>query len=93
MAKAKDSEFFCGECGNESNKWLGKCHACGSWNTMLEQKKISSVPSINNLTYAHAIPLADVTTTASGRVSSCIGDLDRVLGGGIVPGSVSLLGG
>ena len=93
MAKAKDSVFFCGECGYESTKWLGKCPACGSWNTMREQKKISSVPSINNLTYAHAIPLADVTTTASGRVSSGIGELDRVLGGGIVPGSVTLLGG
>ena len=93
MAKAKGSVFFCGECGYESSKWLGKCPACGSWNTMLEQKKISSIPSINNLTYAHAIPLADVTTTASGRVSSGIGELDRVLGGGIVPGSVTLLGG
>ena len=93
MAKAKGSVFFCGECGYESTKWLGKCPACGSWNTMLEQKKISSVPSINNLTYAHAIPFADVTTTASGRVSSGIGELDRVLGGGIVPGSVTLLGG
>ena len=93
MATAKGSVFFCGECGYESTKWLGKCPACGSWNTMLEQKKISSIPSINNLTYAHAIPLADVTTTASGRVSSGIGELDRVLGGGIVPGSVTLLGG
>ena len=93
MAKAKGSVFFCGECGYESTKWLGKCPACGSWNPMLEQKKVSSVPSINNLTYAHAIPLADVTTTASGRVSSGIGELDRVLGGGIVPGSVTLLGG
>lgn len=93
MAKAKGSVFFCGECGYESTKWLGKCPACGSWNTMLEQKKVSSVPSINNLAYAHAIPLADVTTTASGRVSSGIGELDRVLGGGIVPGSVTLLGG
>ena len=93
MAKAKGSVFFCGECGYESTKWLGKCPACGSWNTMLEQKKVSSVPSINNLTYAHAIPLADVTTTASGRVSSGIGELDRVLGVGIVPGSVTLLGG
>lgn len=93
MAKAKSSVFFCGECGYESTKWLGKCPACGSWNTMLEQKKVSSVPSINSLTYAHAIPLADVTTTASGRVSSGIGELDRVLGGGIVPGSVTLLGG
>lgn len=93
MAKAKGSVFFCGECGYESTKWLGKCPACGSWNTMLEQKNISSIPSINNLTYAHAIPLADVTTTASGRVSSGIGELDRVLGGGIVPGSVTLLGG
>ena len=93
MAKAKGSVFFCGECGYESTKWLGKCPACGSWNTMLEQKKISSAPSINNLTYAHAIPLADVTTTASGHVSSGIGELDRVLGGGIVPGSVTLLGG
>ena len=93
MAKQAKSVFFCGECGYESSKWLGKCPACGSWNTMLEQKKVSSVPSINSLAYAHAIPLADVTTTASGRVSSGIGELDRVLGGGIVPGSVTLLGG
>ena len=93
MAKARGSVFFCGECGYESTKWLGKCPACGSWNTMLEQKKVSSAPSINSLAYAHAIPLADVTTTASGRVSSGIGELDRVLGGGIVPGSVTLLGG
>ena len=93
MAKAKGSVFFCGECGYESTKWLGKCPACGSWNTMLEQKKISSAPSINSLAYARAIPLADVATTASGRVSSGIGELDRVLGGGIVPGSVTLLGG
>ncbi len=93
MAKAKGSVFFCGECGYESTKWLGKCPACGSWNTMLEQKKVSSAPSINSLAYAHAIPLSDVATTASGRVSSGIGELDRVLGGGIVPGSVTLLGG
>ena len=93
MAKAKGSVFFCGECGYESTKWLGKCPACGSWNTMLEQKKISSAPSINSLAYARAIPLADVATTAPGRVSSGIGELDRVLGGGIVPGSVTLLGG
>lgn len=58
MAKAKGSVFFCGECGYESTKWLDKCPACGSWNTMLEQKKISSVPSINNLTYAHANTLS-----------------------------------
>lgn len=93
MAKAKGSVFFCGECGYESTKWLGKCPACGSWNTMLEQKKVSSAPSINSLAYAHAISLSDVATTASGRVSSGIGELDRVLGGGIVPGSVTLLGG
>ena len=92
MAKVK-TVFVCSECGQEYSKWNGRCSACGSWNTMLEQKKISSAPSINNLTYAHAIPLADVTTTASGRVSSGIGELDRVLGGGIVPGSVTLLGG
>ena len=84
MAKGAKTVFFCGECGYESGKWLGKCPGCGSWNTMLEQKKISSAPSINNLTYAHAIPLADVTTTASGRVSSGIGELDRVLGGGFI---------
>ena len=87
------SVYVCSNCGETSPRWMGRCPSCGSWNTMLEQKKISSIPSINNLTYAHAIPLADVTTTASGRVSSGIGELDRVLGGGIVPGSVTLLGG
>ncbi len=94
MAKTKGSVFFCGECGYESTKWLGKCPACGSWNTMVEQKKVSSAPSsINSLTYAHAIPLADVAVADAGRVSSGISELDRVLGGGIVPGSVILLGG
>lgn len=93
MAKAAKTIYFCGECGYESAKWLGKCPACGSWNTMVEEKRIPASSSAMGAAYAQATPLEDVTVTASGRVSSGIGELDRVLGGGIVPGSVTLLGG
>lgn len=92
MAKAAKSIFFCGECGYESGKWLGKCPACGSWNTMVEEKRLT--PSAGAAyAPARAIPLSEVSAAATGRVSSGIGELDRVLGGGIVPGGVALLGG
>lgn len=93
MAKAAKTIYFCGECGYESAKWLGKCPACGSWNTMVEEKRVPSSSSALGVGYTQATPLEDVTVTASGRISSGIGELDRVLGGGIVPGSVTLLGG
>lgn len=91
MAKGAKTIFFCGECGYESGKWLGKCPGCGSWNTMIEEKRVAISSPVSS--GACAIPLSHVTTASAGRVSSGIGELDRVLGGGIVPGSVILLGG
>ncbi len=91
MAKGPKTVFFCGECGYESGKWLGKCPGCGSWNTMIEEKRAAVSSPVSS--GASAIPLSHVATASTGRVSSGIGELDRVLGGGIVPGSVILLGG
>lgn len=91
MAKSPKTVFFCGECGYESGKWLGKCPGCGSWNTMIEEKRAAAGSPVSS--GASAIPLSHVVTASSGRISSGIGELDRVLGGGIVPGSVILLGG
>ena len=91
MAKGAKTVFFCGECGQESSKWMGKCPACGSWNTMIEEKRAAVSSPVSS--GASAIPLSHVTTASTGRISSGIGELDRVLGGGIVPGSVILLGG
>lgn len=91
MAKGAKTVFFCGECGYESGKWLGKCPGCGSWNTMIEEKRAAVSSPVSS--GSSAIPLSHVATASAGRISSGIGELDRVLGGGIVPGSVILLGG
>jgi len=91
MAKAQKTVFVCGECGYESGKWLGRCPNCDSWNTMVE-----AVPSPAQQAgglVARALPLAQVRADAAKRVSSGMGELDRVLGGGIVGGSTVLLGG
>lgn len=91
MAKTQKTIFVCGECGYESGKWLGRCPNCDSWNTMVE-----AVPSPAQQAgglVARALPLAQVRADAAKRVSSGMGELDRVLGGGIVGGSTVLLGG
>ncbi|MBK9151216.1 MAG: DNA repair protein RadA [Saprospiraceae bacterium] len=99
MAKVRTA-FFCKNCGAESAKWLGKCPACGEWNTYVEEviEKSSATgvpkmagdqprqkPQIKNLT--------EVTVLTSFRIRTGDGELDRVLGGGIVPGSLILVGG
>ena len=64
MAKQAKSVFFCGECGYESSKWLGKCPACGSWNTMVETKAVAPQPGgILLAGQRQAMPLRDVVTT------------------------------
>ena len=99
MSKAK-SIFFCTECGNETAKWAGKCPACGAWNTIVEQeiksKTSNSRAGVNRNTPFHAvkaISLTDITTEDEIRFSTGIGELDRVLGGGAVNGSLVLVGG
>lgn len=94
MAKGKGSVFFCQECGYESSKWSGQCPACKEWNTFVEEKvdKKTSV-SRKDIVAAKPTRLEDIHSTDEKRISTEIGELDRVLGGGIVPGSLILVGG
>lgn len=82
--------YVCGECGYETPRWMGKCPQCGSWNTIVEEERVTmkrtAAPS-------RAVLLEDVAPKESRRVSTGIGELDRVLGGGLVPGMTVLLGG
>lgn len=95
MARAKEkSVFFCQECGYESAKWLGKCPGCGQWNTFVEelvskQKKDSSrtTPSVE------AVALHEISYDDMLRIDTGIQELNRVLGGGMVPGALMLLAG
>jgi len=97
MAKAK-SVFFCQNCGAESSKWMGRCPQCGEWNTLVEEiikeTKHSRTPSRgvgNQTTKPTALP--DIEISSIARLSTTFGEIDRVLGGGIVPGALMLLGG
>lgn len=96
MAKAK-TVFYCTECGNESPKWQGRCSACGAWNTIQEHVEKPAAPG-----KAKAAPvgmshkpqkLLELDTEAEIRFSTGMGELDRVLGGGAVAGSLVLVGG
>ncbi len=86
--------FVCNECGYESSKWLGKCPACGAWNTFFEQK-ITKAKQVNTFSKesGKSEPIGKVDLTPVPRMNSGFSELNRVLGGGIVPGSVCLLGG
>jgi len=99
MAKQAKTIFLCGECGYESGKWLGKCPACGSWNTLVEAKALTPQPGSPAWGGPAALPLREVAAEGARRFSTGIGELDRVLGtspdgtGGVVAGSTILLGG
>ncbi len=87
--------FFCTECGNESPKWAGRCSACGAWNSMVEQvEKVSkgAKKSYSQIS-VKASPIAEIDTTDEIRFPTGMGELDRVLGGGAVKGSLVLVGG
>ena len=95
MAKSK-TIFVCSECGNESSKWLGKCPACNSWNSFYEQKVVESKGNTSGKAVKEkASPqvLDDVVGKRESRVDTGIGELNRVLGGGLVNGSLVLIGG
>ncbi|WP_170005883.1 DNA repair protein RadA [Bacillus fonticola] len=98
MAKKK-SVYVCGSCGYESPKWMGRCPGCGEWNTMIEEKQMTGSgrkgafqPAATSY-QTKPTPLKDVETIQEARLHTGIGELDRVLGGGIVPGSLVLIGG
>lgn len=97
MAKAK-SLFYCTECGNETLKWQGKCPACGAWNTIVEQpakdvKKKSAASVSVGMGMHRPRPMAEVEAVDELRFNTGMNELDRVLGGGAVKGSLVLVGG
>lgn len=89
------SVFFCTECGNESPKWAGRCSVCGAWNSMVEQVEASVKTSKKSLISmpVKASPITEIETTDELRFHTGMGELDRVLGGGAVKGSLVLVGG
>jgi len=99
MAKRK-TKFLCQECGYESAKWMGKCPGCGNWNTMVEE--VEKAPAQRKGAFAHSqgvtiaakpIPVTSIETVNEPRIKTDLEELNRVLGGGVVPGSLVLIGG
>lgn len=94
MAKAKKSVYFCQNCGHEESKWLGQCPMCKEWNTFAEEKVVSIKGQKSSVEkQVQAVTLSSVTTDEDERMKTELIELDRVLGGGIVPGSLVLVGG
>lgn len=94
MAKGKKSVFFCQNCGHEENKWLGQCPMCKEWNTFVEETvSVTKSSTVKLNKEAEIVALKDITINNEERIFTRIGELDRVLGGGIVPGSLVLVGG
>lgn len=96
MAKTK-TVYFCSNCGNESPKWLGKCPNCGEWNTYVEEKVQASAVkgTLLSHTATDSVPvkLAEINQEKEERIQMPSGELNRVLGGGLVAGSIILIGG
>lgn len=95
MSKYK-TKYACQECGYESPKWMGKCPGCNNWNTMVEEISAKSANSRHeslNVTRQTAQPLTQVASEEEPRLDTTMGELNRVLGGGLVPGSLVLVGG
>jgi len=99
MAKMKQTTvYFCQECGNESSKWLGQCPACKQWNTFVEERvtvqgNSGKLSSQATKVASAPVKLSDISTEAEERITTHMEELDRVLGGGIVKGSLVLVGG
>lgn len=100
MSKDK-TVYFCSNCGNESSKWLGKCPACGEWNTYVEERVVAPKKSgrcsgvLLPESKLESVPLrlSEITQEAEERIQMPSGELNRVLGGGLVAGSIILIGG
>lgn len=97
MAKGKTSVYFCQNCGFESSKWMGQCPGCKEWNSFVEEiidRKAGTSASVKkSLEEAKPVPLSAVSSADEKRTSTDMKELDRVLGGGIVKGSLVLVGG
>jgi DNA repair protein RadA/Sms len=95
MAKKIVTAYFCKECGYESSKWVGKCPACGQWNTFDEQKVVPEKKSIVTKKRIASLPMkmSEITSVEEIRIKMPSDELNRVLGGGLVLGSMTLIGG
>ena len=98
MAKIKKSIYFCQNCGHEESKWLGQCPMCKEWNTFVEEKVSTPAAGVSRVSSvakkkSQIVTLSSVSTTDEERTKTGIKELDRVLGGGIVQGSLVLVGG
>ena len=93
MAKGKKSVFFCQNCGHEEKKWLGQCPMCKEWNTFVEETISDGVSFSKTVSRAEVVTLSSVKTDSEERTKTGIEELDRVLGGVIVPGLLILVGG
>lgn len=93
MATKSKTVYVCQECGHDSIKWLGKCPACGAWNSMVEEKIVKNSSKTFHVPESKPQPITQVDAAAVPRFSAGIKEFDRVLGGGIVPGALILLGG
>ncbi|MEA3055984.1 MAG: hypothetical protein QOD30_1416 [Actinomycetota bacterium] len=94
MATKLKAVYRCGECGGESPKWLGRCPACEAWGSLVEELERPVLASVATLTPRSTLALiGEVSLDAYAAVPSGVPELDRVLGGGFVPGSVTVLGG
>ena len=97
MAKGKTSLYFCQNCGFESSKWMGQCPGCKEWNTFVEEvidrKNNVSMSVKKAVEEAKPMPLSAISSANEERTSTEMKELDRVLGGGIVKGSLVLVGG
>ncbi len=100
MAKQPATIFVCQNCGSQSRKWIGQCPDCGEWNTMVEERfRVTAQAAAAaggftaRYTQTSPVPFADIESQDDSRVESGIEELDRVLGGGIVAGSLVLIGG
>ena len=97
--KAKQTAFFCKECGFESAKWMGQCPGCRQWNTFVEEPTAGSSSAKtagtkkNSIEASKPMRLNEINTAEEDRSSTGLGELDRVLGGGLVTGSLILVGG
>lgn len=98
MANKVKTSWFCTSCGNESPKWMGRCPACGEWNTMVEEtvatgKRQSSGSRDIPGGSSRPMKLSEIDSTSENRISLNNGEVDRILGGGLVEGSLVLIGG
>ena len=93
MALKKETVFICQNCGHKAGKWLGKCPECGEWNSFVEEKAQPARRSGFSTRDVSAIPFTEIESQDDVRIPSGVTEFDRVLGGGIVPGTLVLIGG